>query len=236
MRDLRRTGSREQQRASFPAPWALVAPGVVLVLVLVVLGLRVRSMDGPLGVDLWISRHLVSPVSSRVLRTEPGNDWLARVGAPGIAIVLTMLTSAWAIRRRDALGGLLAVIGPTLAFIIAEALLKPVVGRRIGEPNSVLAFPSGTVTVVAASVAASVVLVHRWAGRAWAILAALILGIAPVVMSVVVVAIDWHYATDAIGGIALGFATVLAAAGILSTIEHWHPMLASASSRHVQEI
>ena len=213
----------------------LAASGAICVAVLVVLGARVRSMVGPLGVDLWVSHHLIAPLSNRSAHAA-GYDWIARVGAPGVVGALTLLTATWGVRRRDALGVLLAIASPVLALLVAEDLLKPLVGRRMSGEGSAFVFPSGTVTVVTASVVATVVLAYRWDGRARVLIAAVVLGIIPLGVAAVVVALDWHYATDAIGGLALGTATVLALTSVLAALEHGIPTRASNGRRKLERV
>jgi membrane-associated phospholipid phosphatase len=176
-------------------------------------------MVGPLGVDEWVAQHVVRRLPRGNGHAGAEYGWIARMGAPSVVGVTTLLALAWALRQRDLPGGLLAVIGPGLAFVLAEMVIKPLVARRIHAQDLVFVFPSGTVTVVAASVAAIVVLVHRWAGPARALLAAVVLSVLPLISCVAVVALGWHYATDVIGGLAVGGAVVLAVAGLLAAFE-----------------
>jgi membrane-associated phospholipid phosphatase len=194
-----------------------MAGGLLLVLV-VVLAVRLRSTVGPLGVDAWVARHLVGRLPGG--HTEAGKPygWIARFGAPGFVFVLTTLAVLWAVRRRDLLGGLLAVIAPGLALVLAEVVIKPVVARKINASDVIFVFPSGTVAVVVACVASTVVLVYRWFGRARATAAGVALGVIGLIVSVSVVEVGWHYATDAIGGLAVGGIAALAAARVLTPV------------------
>jgi undecaprenyl-diphosphatase len=176
-------------------------------------------MDGPLGVDRWISRHLAArlPGGSSVHVGRAGYDLIARTGAPGFVAITILLASGWALRRRDLYAGVLAVVAPAVAFVVAELLAKPIVGRQ--DPAGAWSFPSGTVTAVAAAAAVAIVLVYRWAGPTYAMVATCTLGIVPVVISVAVVELRWHYATDAVAGFAVGVAVVLAIAAVLAAFD-----------------
>ncbi len=207
---------RRLRREAFPRFWSLAAVTSVLAGVVVVLAVRVRSLGGPLRIDVWVSHHLLARLPTNGLPGGPGYDWIARVGAPGVVVVLTVFTLAWAVHRRDAYGALFTAVTPGLAFLLAEEVVKPLVGR--GSDN-VWMFPSGTVTVVAASVVATVILVYRWSGATGAIVASLALAAIPLGMCAAVIVLQWHYATDALGGLALGGAVAFAVAGVLAAFE-----------------
>ena len=209
-----------QSQGSFPAVSGLVAAAVALFALVAGLAVHVHSTKGaPLGIDGWIYRHLAERLPSAELHQVGGTGYrlIARAGAPGFVTLTMMLTLAWAFRRRDVPGAVLAIVGPGAALVVAESVIKPLVGRANGGGG--LMFPSGTVTVVTASAAVAVLLVYRWAGVTRAIIAALTLGIVPVVMFVTVVELQWHLATDAIAGLALGIALVCAVAAILAVLE-----------------
>lgn len=101
-------------------------------------------------------------------------------------------------RRRAAV---LAVLGPLVAVGVTDLLLKPAIGRRMGDG---LAFPSGH-TTAAVSVALVVVVVllgpsrPRWPAPArWAASALAVCGAGMV--AVALVGSGYHYATDTLGG------------------------------------
>ncbi len=223
MRERRRRGTltRQPRRLrSFPEAWWLVAAAAALLLAVAVLAVRVHSMDGSLRVDRLVSRYLAAqlPGEAGVHVGRAGYGLIARDGAPGFVVITMFLTLVWAVRRRDVPAAVLAVVAPGVAFVLVELLAKPIVGRD--DPTGrAWSFPSGTVTAVAAAAAVSVVLVYRWAGPTSAIVAAFTLGVVPVVMCVAVVELRWHYATDAIAGLAIGTAVVLAITAILAAFE-----------------
>lgn len=136
---------------------------------------------------------------------------LIEVGSPAVVIataVVTALACLWFGRRRLAL---LAFLGPGLAGGLAT-LFQPLVGRTI---DGDWAYPSGHTAGATslALVAAFVLVALRQPEPPWA--ATLIAGIgllAGVAMTVLLVAADWHYATDAVGGFLVAFASVLSCA------------------------
>src|SRR4030081_2570590 len=108
-----------QPRGFLPQSWSLVG-SAVLSLVVLALAVRVWAMAGPLRVDTWVSHHVVGHVLRGDVLAGPTFGWIAPVGAPLFVGVTMIVTFVWALRRRDAYAALFAVVGPGLAFIIAE--------------------------------------------------------------------------------------------------------------------
>ena len=102
----------------------------------------------------------------------------------------------------------LAVLGPAVATILSEVLLKPAFGRTF--PRGGLSYPSGhTVSSVAALTVALLVgltLLHTRRGRiiACAVYAALV-----ITLTIGLVAMRYHYLTDIVGGYGMALGTVL---------------------------
>jgi hypothetical protein len=218
-RRVRRSAARSSSVA------LLIGSLVALVLVLAV---RLRSAVGPLGVDVWVERHLVGRLPRSGVLTAGKYGWIARVGAPGFVAVATLLAVGWAVRRRDAAAVLLAILGPGIALALAELVIKPAVARKIHTGDPISIFPSGTVAVVAACAATACILVNRWYGRVYAALTALLLGAVAFVVSAAVLELRWHYATDVMGALALAGAAVLAAAEVVARIEQRRARVASS--------
>jgi hypothetical protein len=109
------------------------------------------------------------------------------LGSSGAAVV------AWVARRNDRWRALACLIGPPIAAAVNQFALKPLVGRLyVGE----LSFVSGSVTVIAGISAAWVLAVPSRIRPAVAVLGCL----AVAAMMVAVVALQWHYPTDALVG------------------------------------
>jgi membrane-associated phospholipid phosphatase len=102
---------------------------------------------------------------------------------------------------------LACLVGPPLALILCELAVKPAVGRTLG---GALCYPSGS-TVGAAALAAAAVLAVP---ARWRVLPAVIGAVYAIWMAVAVVALRWHYPTDAIAGLAFGVGIVVLVDGL----------------------
>jgi membrane-associated phospholipid phosphatase len=103
---------------------------------------------------------------------------------------------------RDRVRSLVCLIGPPLALVTSELVIKPLVDRTLG---SGLSYPSGsTVGAAALGMAAVLAVPGRW--RRPTIVLASIYG---VWMAVAVTSLQWHYPTDALAGLSYGCGVVL---------------------------
>jgi undecaprenyl-diphosphatase len=170
---------------------------------------RSTSFDG------WAFRGLIGHTGSAVASV------LLAVSTPAAPIVLmaVVVMGALVAHRWDAAA--LAVGGPSLALLLTEVVLKPVIGRVLGPaiyegyPVGPLtgSYPSGHETGVV-SAAVVLFLVARQLPlrrRDRAVLVAVLVSWA-VASAVGLVRNYWHYATDVIGGAAVSIAVVLASA------------------------
>jgi membrane-associated phospholipid phosphatase len=125
---------------------------------------------------------------------------------PAVIIVAAVIAAGICLPR-DRPRALACLIGPPLALLASELLFKPMVGRTLGGS---LSYPSGS-TVGAAALATAAVLATslRWRVGAVALASAYALW-----MSVAVVALRWHYPTDALAGLAVGVGVVLVVDGL----------------------
>lgn len=180
---------------------ALMAAG--LFAVVLVIGLRVAHTTGPLHVDQLGARVVDSSTGTR--HSFHRLVWLGSPTFVGVAVVGLAL---WRLTQRDLVGAVLAVLGPLLAVVLTEVVAKPLIGRHMYAGGHAFAFPSGHVTGAAALAAVAVALAVRQWGRwaAWAAVPAILL---PLGVSAGVVRAGFHYATDAVGGVAMGFSAVL---------------------------
>ncbi len=117
------------------------------------------------------------------------------IGSIGAALV------AWFIRHNRP-RALACLVSPTIAVAFNELVVKPVVGRHyLGE----LTFASGSVTVVAGVATAWVLAVPSRARPV-----AMVAGAAVVILMVLaVIALQWHFPSDALAGVTLGVGIVL---------------------------
>jgi len=114
--------------------------------------------------------------------------------------------------RRDPVAVGICVAGPLLAIGLTELVGKPLVDRHL---HQTLAFPSGHATDAGVVAALALVLLFRWAGLG-PLAVGMPFGVAvPLLVSVAVVGLGRHYATDAVAGVAVGVASVLSVAASL---------------------
>jgi membrane-associated phospholipid phosphatase len=184
--------------------------GAVLLIATLLAGAAFHRFPGPTALDrlgFSLLPHVKhSVVLTRV--TDLGNLPVLIIGTATAALV-----AFWWDRRR----ALACLLGPPLAAVLADWALKPLVGRLYLE---VLTFPSGSVTAIAAVSTAWVLAVPGW--PRWVVGA---LGVGAVAaVSVAVVALRWHYPTDAAAGAAFGIGVVLLIDGVLhsSTLRRSH--------------
>ncbi len=135
--------------------------------------------------------HLAADPTSRL-----ANDLVKLGSLDGllVGVVLAFLAAIW----RDWVRALACAAAPIVAVLVTERVAKPMVGRAIGSAG--YTYPSGTITAVAAVVAALYVVSPR-------LLRPLVglLGLAALVGSGwAVLVLRWHYPTDVIGGVLLG--------------------------------
>ena len=109
---------------------------------------------------------------------------------------------------RDRRRALACAVAPTLAVLLTEYLVKPVIARRF---LGALAFPSGTTTALAALATAWAIAVPPRLRRPVAALGAVVVGLA----CAAVTALQWHLPTDALGGALFGAGVVLVVDGVL---------------------
>jgi membrane-associated phospholipid phosphatase len=168
--------------------------GAVLVALVALGGLYLSHRPDVTAVDRWIFD----------LVPESGNRYLTRVTAlryPAVIVVGSVALGLLTVRR-DWTRALGCLLGPPLALLSGELVVKPSVGRTLGGS---LSYPSGSM-VGAAALAAALVLAAppRWRRAAVAVAVAYALW-----MTVAVVALRWHFPTDVLAGLAYGIGTVL---------------------------
>lgn len=123
-------------------------------------------------------------------------------------LVAGAVVSAAVVAPRDRKRALACLVGPFIAAVTVEWVMKPLVGRYYaGVPT----FPSGTVTVTTAVATAWVLAVPRRLEPA--MLGAGAVATAAVVYAVI--ALRWHYPTDAMVGVTFASGTVLLVDGLL---------------------
>ncbi len=189
-------------------------------------GTSVGSLAVPVAVELWtgglllvgmlvlggLVAHESRPtifdqmVQGRVPHL-PHAVWtgVVHLGSPLVLVPVVLLCAIWALRQGVRLAAVCA-LSPIVAALLAQ-ILKHVFDRL---DTGVASYPSGTVATVAAVAAVAVIAVDR----RWKPAVAVIGGLLVVAMCLTVVALRWHYPTDAGGGAALGVGVAMVADGL----------------------
>jgi membrane-associated phospholipid phosphatase len=130
------------------------------------------------------------------------------LGSPTVSALLIGGIAVWAAALRRWPVAALVILGPGCAALLTEFALKPLVDRDF---EGVQAFPSGHVVRAAAlaTVAIVVLLNARGSGPSRAAAVVAVVGLV-VAVALAVVALNWHYTTDTVGGALLSVAVVLA--------------------------
>jgi membrane-associated phospholipid phosphatase len=176
-----------------------VMVGSALVLVTVVGGIYFYFRPQAGEFDHWI----------RVSVTN--GSWFTTVTTlryPFVVILGSMFFAAVTVTRNRA-RALACLIAPSLALITSELLIKPLVGRTLGAAPS---YPSGS-TVGAAALATAAVLVSP---SRWRPITAVVAALFGIWMAVAVVALGWHFPSDAVAGLVFGVGVVLLVDGSAS--------------------
>jgi membrane-associated phospholipid phosphatase len=174
----------------------------------------------------WENRFDV--IGYSLVPARPSSRWyrdLAELGSSTALFAGTAVLTFVALWR-DRARALACLAGPLCAVLVTERVAKPLVARPgvLGGDS----YPSGTVTAVAA-LATAVVLV---APRLVRPLAALVGAGAVAAVSVAVLGLRWHFATDAAGGALVGCGALFT----LDALAHlpglaWRAVRGSAAAR-----
>jgi membrane-associated phospholipid phosphatase len=190
--------------------WLLTACCAFIVVGLAVLFARHTGLD-------WLDRSVDPRIQSMYQGQQDLPNRLALPGNP-IPVAVTIVVIAvicLVIGRLN--GALLAAVAIPAASVLAEHVLKPLVGRTA---HGFLSYPSGHGTVMFALAAVLVVLtLPPPRARVLTLTTRLIVPVAAIALacdiSVLVIGVGVHYFTDTIAGAALGTGTVAATALVL---------------------
>lgn len=166
-----------------------------------VLAVRYEGTSYPGRVDREVADVLDGwPTALRVI---------VHLGDPGpLALLVVLVALAAAAMRR---GVVFALVAPPCAVLVSGVVLKPLVGRTLGEG---LAYPSNHMTGVGAVLVVIWVLVascRGWPrGARWTIFAVLL--VVGAGHAATLAALSLHYATDTVGGACVAVAVVLVCA------------------------
>ena len=204
--------------AASARPWAvaLLAGSAILVAVLGVLFARHTVAD---PFDRAVDAPVIAWFRARQLLAF-------RLSYPGTLIPAVVLSAAIAVGclftgRRN--GAVLAVVAVPAATGLCEALLKPLVHRTyLGQ----VTYPSGhtaTVFALAATIAVLLLAPSAAGARVPRMLVSAAACVVGLVVGVAVIALRFHYFTDAVAGAAVGIGTVCGLALILDlpAVRRW---------------
>ncbi|HVA03694.1 MAG TPA: phosphatase PAP2 family protein [Acidimicrobiales bacterium] len=169
--------------------------GVLLVFGVIVAGIYFSARPGPTVVDGWVFAAIPAGHHSGLLLA------VTRLGSPFVVVAAAVVGMLVTLGRNRA-RALALLVGPVLAVTVCEWAVKPVVGRTFAD---VVSFPSGTVTAIASLAAVGLLATPD----PWRLVMAAFGGTVTVLAVVSVVALRWHFPTDAVAGAALGVGVVL---------------------------
>jgi undecaprenyl-diphosphatase len=191
-------------RARRPAAITIACCAVVVAVLGVLAADRSRGNAVDRPVDSWLQHHLAA--NHQVVAD------VAYLGGGQIGIVLGAVLVVACLVARRINGAILALVSVLVAVGLTEFALKPLVHETI---NGSLTYPSGhTVSVFTLTAVVGVLMLNspRHRPRPWlrAVLVAALVIISCAV-AVATIGLNYHYATDTIGGAALAVGVVLAA-------------------------
>ncbi len=187
---------------------ALLVGSALFYLLVLIIGVRVSHTVKPLAVDID---------AYRALRSVRFLARFVELGAAPAVVTLSVILGGFALTRRDAFGALVCALAPAAGEVLTQWVAKPLFGRRLPWHTDV--YPSGHVTGAAAVATVAVVLAYRYGGRRAARAAAPVAACLPLVVSVGVILRIYHYATDAVGGFAVGAATAMVVVLVADAVE-----------------
>jgi membrane-associated phospholipid phosphatase len=172
----------------------------------------------------WFDHSVDSPIISTLGRHGLTSYRLASPGTLGPAVLISGAIAVICLRFRRINGAVLALLAVPVSDGLDDAILKPLIGRTdLGQ----LTYPSGHTTAVFAmtTTVAILLLVPPQQSRTRTLRVLLVLaalGIA-LIVAAAVIALEWHYFTDTIGGAAVAIAVVTTLAIIIDqlTSHHW---------------
>ena len=145
----------------------------------------------------------------------------SRLGSPPAVIVGSVLLAVlWLVSGRGR-AAVFALVAAPAAGALTELVLKPVVHRQL-HPQALL-FPSGHTTgAFALALTVVVLLLPREQTRLLPAVAGIVIGIAALavatIVAVAVVALGWHYVTDAVGGAVTAVVVVVGLAAVIDAV------------------
>jgi membrane-associated phospholipid phosphatase len=193
---------------------ALPVYATAALLAVLAVGLRVHGHTRASRLDRWVDTRLA----------VDGHPWhgliylMAQIGSAQISAVIALVLAGLCWWWRDRWSALLCVLAPAVNDALTEGVLKPVVGRtKVGA----FAYPSGhagraiAVATVAILLAGASGPLGRRLPDARRQAVQLVAGAVGAGVGLAVVALGWHYATDAAAGALLATSVTLVLAVLI---------------------
>jgi membrane-associated phospholipid phosphatase len=167
----------------------------------------------------WLDHIVDSPIISTLGRHGLTSYRLASPGTLGPAVLASGAIAVICLCFRRINGAVLALLAVPVSDGLDDGLLKPLIGRTdLGQ----LTYPSGHTTAVFAMVTTVAILLlvppQQRRTRVLRILLALGSLAVALIVAVAVIALEWHYFTDTIGGAAVAIGVVCGLAIILDSL------------------
>ena len=145
----------------------------------------------------------------------------ARLGSPSVVIGGAVVLSLLCLLARRPKAAVFALLAAPAAGFVTEYVLKPAVHRE--QHVNALLFPSGHTTgAFALALTVVVVLLPHEGTRLLPALARIVVGVGALavagLVAVAVVALGWHYVTDAVGGVVTAVVVVLGLAAFFDLV------------------
>jgi len=136
----------------------------------------------------------------------------ARLGSPAVVVGVSVVLGLLCLVARRPKAALFALLAAPAAGAVTEFVLKPAVHRE--QHVNALLFPSGHTTgAFALAMTVVVLLLPHESTRLLPAIARLVVAVAALavasVVAIAVVALGWHYVTDAIGGVVTAIVVVV---------------------------
>jgi undecaprenyl-diphosphatase len=201
--------------ALIPRPWRPLAVLSWLAAAGVLAALSWHFAHGPPGdrPDLILGTH----VKARLAAHPHLLSVAARLGSPAVVVGGSAVLALLCVAGRRPKAAVFALVAAPAAGAVTELVLKPLVHRQ--QHIDALLFPSGHTTGAFALALVVVVLLlpHEGTRLLPAIARLVVAGAALAVAAVValaVVALGWHYVTDAVGGVVTAVVVVVGVAAL----------------------
>jgi undecaprenyl-diphosphatase len=204
-------------------PWPRAALALVGVCLAVAIAGAVKFHDDvqPTGLDARFSSWVGKTFSTSALETA------LKLTTPGWVTGIIALTALFVLLQRRFRLATVAALGPAIAVVLTEYVLKPLVHREFGgtvvvNGRELYAYPSGHETGVASLTTVLVLVLIAYTDSRMALLAGVAAAVViDVVAAIALVGNHYHFVTDTVGAIALSVAIIVGLALAVDAVVEW---------------